>query len=265
MLVILGMATTATAQVNDDQASQQHRTTEERQADAANASPASRLSAEEIAELQRLRPSTDEARRMSHVRTVQYRTVMRPAYPATQPVYQQAAPAQTPSPAALYGAVRSAAPALAAPMMAAPVFAQPVMQVINGWQQPVYQQQQQQPQQPVYYQQAAAPQPATYGGGDPYGFLGWLNSVRASYGLGAVGYDANLESWAAMNNAQQAARGLGHFVMGPARRQNSAIGSSASIGSQWMNSPAHRAALLDPSITAIGLAGNGQYWTFNAR
>lgn len=263
MLALLGsMATTASAQVNDDQTSQQHRTTEERQADAAIASPASRLSAEEIAELQRLKPNTDEVRRMSHVRTVQYRTVMRPAAPATQPVYQQAAPAQTTTPATVYGAIYSAAPALAAPIMAAPVFAQPVMQAINGWQQPVYQQQQ---QQPVYYQQAAAAQPATYGGGDPYGFLGWLNSVRASYGLGAVGYDANLESWAAMNNAQQAARGLGHFVMGPARRQNAAIGSSASIGSQWMNSAAHRAALLDPSITAIGLAGSGQYWTFNAR
>ena len=101
-------------------------------------------------------------------------------------------------------------------------------------------------------------------GGDPYGFTNWLNSVRAQYGLAAVGYDANLESWAAANSAQQAARGLGHFVMGPARRQNSAMGSSASIGSQWMNSPAHRAALLDPSITRIGLAGNGSYWTFNA-
>ena len=52
--------------------------------------------------------------------------------------------------------------------------------------------------------------------------------------------------------------------MGPARRQNSAMGSSATIGSQWMGSPAHRAALLDPSIRAIGLAAVGAYWTFNA-
>ena len=51
--------------------------------------------------------------------------------------------------------------------------------------------------------------------GDPYGFLGWLNATRASYGLPAVGYDANLSGWAAMNNDQQAARGMGHFVMGP--------------------------------------------------
>lgn len=122
--------------------------------------------------------------------------------------------------------------------------------------------------QPVTYQAA---QPVTYQtapvaatGGDAYGFTAWLNSVRAQYGLPAVGYDPNLESWAAANNAQQSARGLGHFVMGPARRQNSAIGTAASIGAQWLASPAHRAALLDPSITRIGLAGLGSYWTFNA-
>jgi uncharacterized protein YkwD len=100
--------------------------------------------------------------------------------------------------------------------------------------------------------------------GDPYGFLGWLNSTRASYGLPAVSYDANLSNWAAMNNNQQAARGMGHFVMGPARRQNAAMGAFGNIGSMWMNSPAHRAALLDPSIRAIGIAGLGAYWTFNA-
>lgn len=100
--------------------------------------------------------------------------------------------------------------------------------------------------------------------GDAYGFTAWLNGVRAQYGLSAVSYDSNLENWAQQNNAQQAARGLGHFVMGPARRQNAAIGSAATIGSQWMNSPAHRAGLLDPSITRVGLAGNGSYWTWNA-
>ena len=119
------------------------------------------------------------------------------------------------------------------------------------------------------YAQPAA-QPATYAqpvqaAGDPYGFTNWLNGVRAQYGLSAVGYDQNLTNWAAMNNAQQNARGIGHFVMGPARRQNSAMGGYGSIGSMWMNSPGHRAALLDPSIRWIGLAGSGMYWTFNAR
>lgn len=100
--------------------------------------------------------------------------------------------------------------------------------------------------------------------GDPYGFTNWLNATRASYGLPPVGYDPNLTNWAAMNNGQQQALGMGHHVMGPARRQNSAMGNYASIGAMWMNSPAHRAALLDPSIRWIGIAGLGAYWTFNA-
>jgi uncharacterized protein YkwD len=106
--------------------------------------------------------------------------------------------------------------------------------------------------------------PASVESSDPYGFLSWLNSTRAAYGLPAVGHDPNLSSWAAENNNHQAARGMGHFVMGPARRQNAAFGSFASIGTMWMNSPAHRAALLDPTIRWMGLAGLGAYWTFNA-
>jgi uncharacterized protein YkwD len=108
--------------------------------------------------------------------------------------------------------------------------------------------------QPAAEQQAAA---------DPYGFVGWLNSTRASAGLGPVGVDGNLTSWAQANNAQQQARGMGHHVMA-ARRQNVAMGSSASIGAMWMASPAHRAALLDPTIRWIGIAGLGAYWTYNA-
>jgi uncharacterized protein YkwD len=100
--------------------------------------------------------------------------------------------------------------------------------------------------------------------GDPYGFLSWLNGTRARHGLPAVGYDQNLANWAAQNNAHQNSRGIGHYVMGPARRQNSAMGGFSSIGTMWMNSPAHRATLLDPSIRAIGLAGAGAYWTLNA-
>ncbi len=99
---------------------------------------------------------------------------------------------------------------------------------------------------------------------DPYGFLSWLNATRAAYGLPAVGHDPNLSSWAAENNNHQAARGMGHFVMGPARRQNAAFGSYSSIGAMWMNSPAHRAVLLDPTIRWMGIAGAGAYWTFNA-
>jgi len=111
---------------------------------------------------------------------------------------------------------------------------------------------------------AAPPAAAVVDAGDPYGFTGWLNATRAGYGLPAVGHDPNLSNWAAMNNDQQAARGMGHFVMGPARRQNAAMGGFSDIGSMWMNSPAHRAALLDPTIRWIGIAGLGAYWTFNA-
>ena len=105
---------------------------------------------------------------------------------------------------------------------------------------------------------------AAVAAGDPYGFTSWLNATRAQYGLGAVGYDPNLAAWCNSNNAQQASRGMGHFVMGPARRQNCAMGAYANIGAMWLNSPAHRAALLDPSISWIGIAGWGTYWTFNA-
>lgn len=108
-----------------------------------------------------------------------------------------------------------------------------------------------------------AAQPAAPAG-DPYGFTAWLNATRASYGLPPVGYDPNLSSWANVNNSHQNASGIGHYVMGPARRQNSAMGHYAGIGAMWMNSPAHRAALLDPSIRWIGIAGMGAYWTFNA-
>jgi hypothetical protein len=117
---------------------------------------------------------------------------------------------------------------------------------------------------PVSVAAAPASQPAQAAGyGDPYGFLSWLNATRASYGLGSVGYDQNLSNWAAMNNNQQMARGLGHFVMGPARRQNSAMGGGFP-GAMWMASPAHQAALLDPTISWIGIAAAGAYWTFNA-
>jgi uncharacterized protein YkwD len=112
--------------------------------------------------------------------------------------------------------------------------------------------------------QEATQPAATAPVGDPYGFLGWLNATRASYGLPAVGYDPNLASWAAVNNSHQASRGIGHFVMGPARRQNSAMGGFPGVESMWMASPAHRAALLDPTIQWIGIAGLGAYWTFNA-
>lgn len=95
------------------------------------------------------------------------------------------------------------------------------------------------------------------------GFLAWLNSYRASRGLHALAWDQELANWAASNNAQQRVRGIGHFVMGPARRQNAAMG--ANYAGMWAASPAHNAALLDPSVRSVGLASDGTYATANLR
>jgi uncharacterized protein YkwD len=99
---------------------------------------------------------------------------------------------------------------------------------------------------------------------DPQTFLNWVNSYRASAGLRAVGYDQNLANWAYQNSCQQASRGIGHFVMGTARRQNSGMGALSTVCHMWTTSPAHRAALLDPTISFVGIAGAGMYWTYNA-
>jgi uncharacterized protein YkwD len=120
---------------------------------------------------------------------------------------------------------------------------------------------------PVYAEPApaqSAPAQPVYQAGDPYGFTGWLNSIRAQYGRGPVGFDPNLSNWAAANNGQQLAYGMGHHVMGSARRQNSGMGAAGTVWQMWMASPAHQAALLDPTITMIGIAASGSYWTFNA-
>jgi uncharacterized protein YkwD len=174
-----------------------------------------------------------------------------PTYFYAAPAAQPAAPVQYYQPAAAVQYAPAAAPAQYAQPAAPVQYAQPAAPAQYEYAQPAA----------AAPAQAAAP---TATGGDAYGFTAWLNGVRASYGLGAVGYDPNLESWAQMNNGQQAARGLGHYVMGPARRQNSAMGGFPSIESMWMASPAHRAALLDPTIQFIGIAGAGAWWTFNA-
>lgn len=100
-----------------------------------------------------------------------------------------------------------------------------------------------------------------------YGFGQWVNTARASHGLAAISYDANLSGWAVVNNQHQRSKGMGHYVIAPARRQNAAWNyhDINSLGAAWMNSPGHRSALLDPTITAFGIAYDGAYWTFNGR
>ncbi len=95
--------------------------------------------------------------------------------------------------------------------------------------------------------------------GDP--LTDCVNATRAVYGLHALGYDPNLAAWAAQNNSH----GFGHFVMGPAARQNAAWGANTCEGvvAMWLGSPGHRAALLDSTITICGGSFNGACWTWN--
>lgn len=113
---------------------------------------------------------------------------------------------------------------------------------------------------PMATPQAAA-EPATTSPtmGDPYGFTAWLNGLRASAGLAPVAWDETLAACAASNSAA----GFGHLIR-CGRRQNSGWGADmGTICSMWLASPAHAAALLDPSITRIGVACVGMTWTFN--
>lgn len=103
---------------------------------------------------------------------------------------------------------------------------------------------------------------AVQGGGGGGGIVAQVNQLRASRGLGPVSWDGGLASEATRNSQI----GFGHAYMGSARRQNSAISSSPSQAfGQWMNSPAHLSAMLDPSVTRIGLGNVGGTYTLNLR
>ncbi|MBV8384892.1 MAG: CAP domain-containing protein, partial [Planctomycetaceae bacterium] len=71
----------------------------------------------------------------------------------------------------------------------------------------------------------------------------------------------------AHNNSEQSSRGLGHYV-NPNCYQNCAwnLSDAKSVAELWMNSPDHRANMLSPSVSRVGIAfGPGPYWTMNAR
>jgi hypothetical protein len=104
-------------------------------------------------------------------------------------------------------------------------------------------------------------------GADPYGFMALLNTYRAWAGLPPLAYDPDLSAWAAHNNVAQNSYGLGHHV-NPNCCQNSAwnVHDAESVAAAWMQSPGHRANMLNPSISSFGIAyGPGPYWTMNAR
>lgn len=102
--------------------------------------------------------------------------------------------------------------------------------------------------------------PQAVGPGESFSFAAWLNAERAARGLPPCGVDAGLCADAAENSR----RGFGHSYMGRARRQNAGVGPLPTVCSMWVASPAHAAALFDPSITRIGLAQVGQVITFDA-
>jgi uncharacterized protein YkwD len=101
-----------------------------------------------------------------------------------------------------------------------------------------------------------------------------INAVRAQFGLPAVHLDGRLVQAARAHTEALAARGTlthGNFAgrmaaLGPGygyTAENLAGGmqSPAAVVAAWMRSPAHRANLLQPSVTVIGLAHSKTIWT----
>lgn len=96
--------------------------------------------------------------------------------------------------------------------------------------------------------------------------LAAVNAVRAAYRLRPLAYDANLTNAAATNNAHQRSRGLGHFF-NPGTWQCAGVGThdGPQAANLWLNSPAHRAILLDPNLTTGGCSVSGGCATLNCR
>jgi Cysteine-rich secretory protein family len=102
---------------------------------------------------------------------------------------------------------------------------------------------------------------------DPYGFAEVVNRYRLAAGVAPLAYDPELSVWAAHNNAKQCHHGLGHHVS-PNCNQNCAWNTpdAESVAQAWMDSPGHRANMLDTTSSRFGIAfGPGPYWTMNTR
>lgn len=99
-------------------------------------------------------------------------------------------------------------------------------------------------------------------------FVQWLCSYRAQHGLGPVGYSEDLE-WAALHNCrlQAQARVSGHYAPNGGWWQVAFHGPTSldQAIQGWVASAAHNAALLEPSVSMIGLAVEGVSWTCNLR
>lgn len=118
-------------------------------------------------------------------------------------------------------------------------------------------------QAPVYSQTAPTyyPSVSVQSVGDTGGLCNWLNSLRAARGLGGVSLSLELCQDAEANSRI----GFGHFFLGRARRQNVGWGNLNQVCMMWARSPAHAAALLDPSITMVGFGVANNVVTFSAR
>src|SRR5438105_6653656 len=100
--------------------------------------------------------------------------------------------------------------------------------------------------------------------------LAAMNSVRAAYGLGPLHADSALRRAARAHSLDElrrgyfghgswAARVLGFGARGPYLGENlawgqGAVGSPTSVVRMWLGSPEHRANLLHPGFTRVGLA-----------
>ncbi|MFN8392830.1 MAG: CAP domain-containing protein [Bdellovibrionota bacterium] len=103
-------------------------------------------------------------------------------------------------------------------------------------------------------------------------FLVRLNNVRAQAGLRPVSFDPNLAAKCRNNNIEQSNRqSVGHFWHDYSCGQCAAFGSSNQhVIDQWLGSyhdmngviGGHRAMLLHPDSTVIGIDRVGGYWTF---
>ncbi len=110
------------------------------------------------------------------------------------------------------------------------------------------------------------PLPPAPGDPDPTGLVVRLNMERAFLGLGEVVSDADLADWAARNNRAQAARGIGHWVFPPSYLyQNSGWNypDAPAMLAGWMMSPGHRAGLMNPFASRVGVSHDGPWWTIN--
>lgn len=113
----------------------------------------------------------------------------------------------------------------------------------------------------VAVQQVSYTATATVEHGDAYGFTAWINGVRARYGLRALAWSADAAAHAAINSA----RGFGHSYLGGTRRQNVGVGQLQTVEAMWLQSSAHLSAIVDPSVTEVGIAYVNGVWTMNAR